>query len=95
MYSFMNDYNEIAHENILNAIVKNNMVQTLGYGEDEFCDRAKEIIKQRFSALDCDVHFFMAGTSTNLTLIDMMLRNYEAIISTDTAHINVHEVSAI
>ena len=32
MYSFMNDYNEIAHENILNAIVKNNMVQTLGYG---------------------------------------------------------------
>lgn len=95
MYSFMNDYNEIAHENILNAIVKNNMVQTLGYGEDEFCDRAKEIIKQRFSAPDCDVHFFMAGTSTNLTLIDMMLRNYEAIISTDTAHINVHEVSAI
>ena len=95
MYSFMNDYNEIAHENILDAIAKNNMVQTLGYGEDEFCDRAKELIKQRFCAHDCDVHFFMAGTSTNLTFIDMMLRNYEAIISTDTAHINVHEVSAI
>ena len=46
MYSFMNDYNEIAHENILDAIAKNNMVQTLGYGEDGFCDMAKELIKQ-------------------------------------------------
>lgn len=95
MYSFLNDYNEIAHERILNAIIENNYVQTYGYGEDEFCENAKNIIKQKFECENSDIYFFMAGTQTNLTIIDYMLKSYEGIIATDTAHISVHEASAI
>ena len=95
MYSFLNDYNEIMHENIINALVKNNYVQDEGYGQDTFCTKAKELIKEKFDCKNSDIYFFMAGTQTNLTVIDYILRPYEAIISTDTAHINVHEVTAI
>lgn len=95
MYSFLNDYNEIMHENILNSIMKNNYVQTYGYGEDEFCEKAKNLIKEKFECPNSDIHFFMAGTQTNLTIIDYMLNSYEGIIATDTSHINVHEASAI
>lgn len=95
MYSFLNDYNEIVHQNILNAIYQNNYVQTYGYGEDEFCEKAKEIIKEKFDCKSSDIYFFMAGTQTNLTIIDYMLKSYEGIIATDTSHINVHEASAI
>ena len=95
MYSFLNDYNEIMHENIINALVKNNYVQDEGYGQDIFCTKAKELIKEKFDCKNSDIYFFMAGTQTNLTVIDYILRPDEAIISTDTAHINVHEVTAI
>lgn len=96
MYYFINDYNEIMHEKILDAITKNNMVQTKGYGDDKFCDEAKELIKKSFCCPNSDVYFFMAGTQTNLTIIDAMLtRSFEAVIAVDTAHINVHEGGAI
>lgn len=96
MYHFINDYNEIMHPQILEAIAKNNMIQTQGYGRDEFCDEAKKFIKSTFKCESSDIHFFMAGTQTNLTAIDAMLcGNYEAVIAIDTAHINVHEAGAI
>ena len=34
MIYFNNDYSEGCHEKVLEALVKTNMVQTLGYGED-------------------------------------------------------------
>lgn len=96
MYSFLNDYNEIAHEKILNALIEHNMVQTGGYGNDEYCQKAKELIRKNFSlADDVDIRFFIGGTSCNLTCISYVLRPYEACLTVDTGHINVHEGAAI
>lgn len=95
MYSFLNDYNEIAHPSILEAIAKNNMVQTGGYGEDEFCEKAKEIIKDIFKCPESDIYFFIGGTSANLTAISHILETYEGVVSVDTGHVNGHEAGAI
>ena len=46
MLRFNNDYNEGAHESILKKLAEINMNQIGGYGEDEYCDEARDIIKK-------------------------------------------------
>ena len=46
MIRFNCDYHEGAHPRIMEALVNTNMVQTIGYGEDEYCAAAKEAIKK-------------------------------------------------
>ncbi len=95
MILFTSDYTEGCHENILNALCKTNMVQTVGYGEDEYCALAKEKIKAAFSLAHSDVHFLVGGTQTNATIIAAALKPYQGVISPDTGHINVHETGAV
>lgn len=94
MYSFNNDYSEIAHSKILELLAKYQFEQNVGYGLDYHCEKAKELIKNHFS-VDVDIHFLVGGTSANKIVIDHILRPYEAVISVDSGHINVHETGAI
>ena len=41
MLYFNNDYAEGCHQSILDALVKTNLEQTLGYGEDDYCAAAR------------------------------------------------------
>lgn len=95
MYSFLNDYSEGAHPLVLDELLKTNHIQSVGYGEDEYCIKAKEIIKERIEDQNADIHFLVGGTQTNLTFISHVLRDYEAVIASDEGHINVHETGAI
>lgn len=95
MISFKNDYSEGALPEIIEAMVKSNLEQTVGYGMDEYCARAVEKIKKRINCPDAQVHFLVGGTQTNQTCISAFLRSYEAVIGVKTAHINVHETGAI
>lgn len=89
------DYSEGAHPQILNALVKSNMEQTIGYGEDPHCLNASEMIKKRIGRNDVDVHFFVGGTQTNYTSITAFLRPHEAVISPAKGHICLHETGAV
>jgi len=95
MYSFKNDYSEGAHPRILNALFESNLVQEDGYGEDRFTLEAKELIKQKLSNSNVDIHLLSGGTQTNLTAISAFLRPHEAAISVSTGHIFTHETGAI
>lgn len=95
MLYFMNDYSEGAHPRIMEALVKTNMDQHVGYGLDAHCDNAKKLIQKRIGKLDADVHLLVAGTQTNTIAISSFLRPYEAVISTNLGHIAVHETGAI
>ena len=57
MYSFVNDYSEGAHEKIIEALVNTNRVQTVGYGLDEYCEKARELIKKELKCEISYVHF--------------------------------------
>lgn len=95
MYSFRNDYSEGAHPRVLEALTKTNLVQTVGYGCDPYCDEAANLIRSLCEAPGADVHFLVGGTQTNLVVLDALLQSYEAVIAAQTGHINVHETGAI
>lgn len=95
MISFKNDYSEGALPEILEALVKTNEEQTVGYGMDEYCASAVEKLKKRINRPDAQVHFLVGGTQANQTCISAFLRSHEAVIGVESAHINVHETGAI
>jgi Threonine aldolase len=95
VYSFKNDYSEGAHPRILSALGGTNLEQTEGYGEDIYCQKATELIRQRIGRNDIAVHFLSGGTQTNLTALSAFLRPHEAAIAANSGHILVHETGAI
>ncbi len=94
MYSFLNDYSEGAHPQVLEALEKTNEEQSVGYGEDEYCIKAKELIRKEIKS-QSDIHFVVGGTQANTTVIASILKPYQAVISSNEGHINVHETGAI
>lgn len=95
MYSFKTDYCEGAHPRILTALLESNMVQTEGYGEDQYTQKAIELLKQKIKCNDVHIHLLSGGTQTNLTAISAFLRPHEAAITASTGHIAIHETGAI
>lgn len=95
MIYFNSDYLEGAHPSIMVKMAETNMVQTVGYGEDEYCEAAREKIKAACQAPEADVHFLVGGTQTNTTVIAAILRPWQGVISAVSGHINCHEAGAI
>ena len=56
MIRFNCDYSEGAHPKVLERLVQTNMEQTPGYGEDEHCRRAAQLIRKECGRQDVDVH---------------------------------------
>ena len=94
MINFKNDYNIIAHKNILTAMIEYNENTYVGYGLDQITEKAVDEIKKHIS-IDVDIHLLVGGTSANKIVISHALRPYEAVISVETGHICVHETGAI
>jgi len=95
MYSFVNDYSETAHPRVLEALVRSNAEQHVGYGLDRHSAAAAAYIRDACGRPDLQVHFLSGGTQTNLTAIASMLRPYQAVISARDGHINTHETGAV
>ena len=95
MILFSCDYQEGCHPSILQKLTETNMEQTDGYGMDDYCQQAADMIRKRFKCENAAVHFLIGGTQANATVIDSILRSYEGVLCADTGHINVHETGAI
>ena len=95
MYRFACDYQEGCHPRILKALTQTNLEQTVGYGCDPYCEKARELLRQVAKAPDADIHFLVGGTQTNATVIASLLRPHQGALSADTGHINAHETGAI
>lgn len=89
MIYFNSDYLEGAHPRILARLAETNLIQTPGYGEDEYCERARGIIRELCEAPEADVHFLVGGTQVNATVLTAALRPYQGVVSADTGHIAV------
>ena len=94
MIRFDSDYIEGAHPSILEALAKSNFEQHIGYGCDEYCERARNTIREHCNDADLGVQFLVGGTQANVTVIDALLHSYQGVISADSGHINVHETGA-
>ena len=95
MLSFENDYSEGAHPKILQRFIETNMEQVPGYGNDPYCESAKEKIREACNCPEAEIFFLVGGTQTNAVVIASMLQAYEGVVSAQTGHVNAHEAGAI
>ena len=96
MINFRNDYSNIAVHEILDRLVNLENEANIGYGEDIHTNNAISLIKKEIGiGANPDIYFLAGGTVTNMIAISSFLRPHEAVIASDTGHINVHETGAI
>jgi threonine aldolase len=83
------------HQEILERLVATNYEETVGYGCDQYTEKAVELIKKACGKENARVHFLVGGTQTNSTVIDGLLARHEGVLAAESGHINVHESGAI
>ena len=66
MIQFQCDYSEGAHPRILERMIQTNLEQTVGYGEDHYCAKARTLIQEVCGRPDADVHFLVGGTQAHI-----------------------------
>ncbi len=93
--NFTNDYSEGAHPNILKALSETNYIQQEGYGDDDYCKNAADLIRKELDSPESEIHFVSGGTQANMLCISAFLKPYESVIAAESAHIVVHEAGAI
>lgn len=95
MIRFDCDYGEGCHPAVLRALAASNLEQTPGYGMDDHCAHARDLIRAACAAPAADVHFLVGGTQTNVTVIAAALRPWEGVLCADSGHVNCHETGAV
>ena len=93
--NLLNDYSSIAHPNVLDAIREAGERRFPCYGNDEETSAAADTVRHLIGRTVADVHFLVGGTQANMTAVAAFLRPHEAVISPQSAHINIHETGAI
>lgn len=91
---FMSDNNSGVHPKIMEAIVNINNEHDYSYGNDSTSKEAKEKITHLLGK-DADIYFVSTGTAANVIGLSGLLKPYEAVVCSDTAHINVDECGAL
>lgn len=92
---FENDYHAGAHPKVMEKLVQYNGISTPGYGNDMFCDQAKELIQTLFHSPEAEVFFVTGGTQANIVVLSTYLKPYQGVITAKTGHIAQHETGAI
>ena len=95
MIRFECDYGEGAAQPVLDLLQQTNLAQTPGYGEDEYCEQARALIRRLCNAPEAGVHFLVGATQANLTIIDAALKPWQGVLCADSGHIHVHETGAV
>jgi threonine aldolase len=95
MIYFDTDYMAGAHPKVMERLLQTNAERTVGYGNDPYTAKAKELVRQACSSPDARVYFLVGGTQTNSTVIDGVLDRHEGVLAAESGHINVHESGAI
>ena len=91
---FKSDNISTVHPRIMEAIVNANVGHTTPYGNDLYTEKAIESLRKTFNR-DIDVYFVGTGTAANVIGLNSILNTIDAVICTDTAHINVDETGAL
>lgn len=95
MIRFNNDYNQIAHKKVLEALMDSRNESYAGYGEDEWCQKAAELVRELVDCPEADVHFLPGATQVNFIVHAAALRPIESVICADSGHIFCHETGSV
>lgn len=95
MKHFECDYTQGFDSKVLQALVDTNMDQCVGYSMDQYCEKARDIIKDLCKNDKAAIHFMVGGTQTNEIVIHSLLHSYQGVLCCDSGHINTHETGAV
>ena len=93
--SFKNDYGQLAHPRILEALTRYGQQTNIPYGLDSHSENASRLILDIFDARQGKTFFLAGGTQTNMVFISSVLRPFQGVLSCVSGHINVHETAAV
>lgn len=95
MNIFLNDYNDLCHENVYQKVSEVHEKGNIGYGFDEYSEKAKRCIKRDLENKDVQIEFLAGGTIANIIAISANLLPYEGVIAAKSGHIVGHETGSI
>jgi threonine aldolase len=90
---FASDNSATIHPDVLAAIARVNVGHAFGYGHDDYT----RSVEQRFTEVfgrDARTFFVFNGTGANVLGMRAACRRFEAVICTETSHMNVDECGA-
>lgn len=93
MRSFASDNNSGVHPEVLQAMVEANEGHAIGYGDDRWTEKAKELIRNEFGE-DTATFFCFSGTAANIFAVASVLRPYECVLTSSLGHIHRDENGA-
>ena len=91
--SFASDNAAAVHPAVMDALVAANDGSALAYGADAWTDRVERRFAELFGT-DVTVALCWGGTGANVVALQSLLRPWQAVICTDSAHIAVDECGA-
>lgn len=78
---------------VLEAISEANGGHQIAYGEDQYTDKLREVIKEHFGS-EADVFPVFNGTGANVVALTSMMPRWGAVICSNLAHIHTDEGGA-
>ena len=95
MINLKNDYNVVGDKYLLEELLCNIDEKYVGYGTDNKTKELNDFVNKLCNK-NVDIYLLAGGTLTNVIGLNQMLKYpYEAVITVESAHINVHETGAI
>lgn len=91
--SFASDNNAPIAPEVLAAIVAANEGDAVGYGRDDWSERAIALFRKQFGDAT-DVYFTFNGTGANVVALSCALRPWDAVLCPATAHLQTDECGA-
>lgn len=90
---FASDNNAGVHPAVMNAMKAVNEGHEIAYGDDQYTQKVIRKMKKIFGD-DSEIFFVFIGTAANVLGLSSVTQPYNAVITTDTAHIHVDECGA-
>jgi threonine aldolase len=91
--SFASDNSSGVHPRVVEALLEANRGHALAYGYDHWTAEAAERFRTLFGSA-CEVMLVWGGSGANVLALATMLGPAQAVVCTDSAHINVDETGA-
>ncbi len=92
-HDFASDNHAGVHPDVLAAIADVNGGHAASYGGDACTARAEDLFRRHFGS-HAEAFIVFNGSGANVACLDLALRPHEAVICTETAHMNVDECGA-
>jgi len=91
--SFASDNNAVVHPEVMEALKRANEGHEVGYGDDQYTERAVAKFREHFGS-EVAVFFVFNGTAANVLSLQALARSYHAVLCPELSHIYTDECGA-